>query len=1567
MDKDILKQNKLPGCDQFTRPEEIKALSKYLGHIRKVQEEHTTLEKDNLEIPGRKTGKLPEIEALSDYSDTLNTKGEITKLNGEETLYGISGKPLMNLGDNRVGLKTEELLNKLSDHSEGLDTENKPIELEDTKFNLRDILKIDNLGNSKIDLENNKEGISLDNTRLDINNSKAVEELENSKLNLKDTSSDINELEEEKLNIIDETKPESLKQGKLNLRDDNKIQTLENTKININSGEELLNLSGDLINLANNQEELKDLESYKETLSDKSKITELSKTKLRIKNESEINDLEGTSLNIIDETKPRSLDNTRLDIKTHDKYFKQTLDDTRINLEKEDKSLELSDKSLNIKDSREELKKLPSENLKIEDSTEIGLSEYLDKLDKPGDQELKTARLDLIDLQDIRRTELPEEKLNIINESEIKKLEDTRLDLIDDSLLLEKLKSGKISIVDLREELKDLSQNLKKLDSNTELETLDTTKINIQDITGKEDLENIKLNIVPDDKLSGITDLEDISGTINLEVNDDIPGLSDKIVGLETEPSEISLRQRREDLVILDIEDDIMSDTFIPLINENQEVGLSEAIEELDIDFSDIRLSETILGVEGEIIDPTELSDFSISLGKLEEKASELEESTINLEIGEELKSLGTLRLDLEDSRESQLSDTKINLENNSKDNKLSDTILVLNKPDDQELSNIRLDLEDDHENKLSDTRIDIEDQHENQLSDTRLDLEDTRNTELPRTIINIEDDRENELPENLLGLIDDRETILEDKRLDINDPRENNLSKTRLDLIDSRDTNLLDTRIDIEDDRENKLSDTRLDIEDPRKAELSDTIINLEDTRNTELPDDIIELTDPRENVLEDFIDTIVDDRETKLPEDILKIIDSRENKLPEDKLKLEDSRETELTDTIIELTDNRENVLEENIISRENSNNPNWFDPNIDGNELYDDVIERGESETDTWLDPDVSGNELYDDVVERVGNKYKRDNTELSNPEGDIIDELDNSYYSLDSNDIIDTRNKTNFAFASALEGDELYYKVLEFAKGKSEWEQKIQSLMSAYLSSSKISPERAEEYENKLDETRKILEVTSGVSLYKDNDTLKDTKYKLPDFNLGMLNPSAFLRWAAENTIGALPIHGSARELLLNETLALLVLAREKLEQSTKSNRDRLPGDDGGLLGDLVSGGVSGAIGKAAGRVASAITGSNKVDMSQPINRPKTEKGDPKPTTGWTAANDRVTVKSAGQSGNKSKSLLQKVKSVISGGGTNNDTTYKFAENYLAGEGIKTTIEELCGDGVNKESSVEDFFKLLKQSPYITTPEKFTTTKTGGYQTLTLDSNSFWEVIFEPYAGMLNGNYSYLPALHEINTANAIFHGVGTSYNKWIPFTSFDLQKTKISTKSLGLFDGEIVYPVSMEFLNELRFTIADDQYKSWRTYFERCMEVAVYNSEPHDSGYYTSKTNSTSADRELDLKLTAVDKSHQVIAMYKNLAFRCIIYVMTPQKSTIRKFDLLLVLKDFSEEYSGDIDSGGTDLTVTFSIVGENPPENKVAAQMQYDKKNLEKWEEKSKRTDYSSMANKAVSSVMKIL
>ena len=1488
MDKDILKQNKLPGCDQFTRPEEIKSLSKYLGHIRKVQEEHTKLDKDNLEIPGTKTGRLPEINSLNDYSESLGIKGEINKLAGEETLYGISGKPLMNLEGNRVGLRTEELLSKLSDRSEGLDIEDKSVELEDTKFNLRDVLGIEALKNSKVNIENNDSQINLDNTRININNHNKIDNLDKSRLDIR-VSDNIEELEDYKLGIIDETMPESLRQEKLTLKNDSKVLDLNDTKLNINTGDELLDLSKNLINLANIEEDLKELEEYKDSIDDKFNISELNKYKSKISLEDNINELDNNKLNILDDTKLENLSDTKLNIKVHDEFFKQTLDNTRLDISYDGSIHELPKENLTITTESDKFeKKLPEVKLDIDNNSEdlIELSSYLEELDKPDDPDLRQEKINITDTQDLWRTELPNSKLEILNETELKDLEETRLD-ISDNLSINQLNSTRLDLTDSREDLKELSEKKLKITSTSDFEFLKDSKIILQDITGDERLEDSKLNIVPDDKLAGIINLEDISETKILSINDDVPNLSNEKINLSNRPEEIGLRQSREDLDILKNDDNIISDNFIPLIDVENEINLSEALDELDIDFSDIKLSDTILNISGEILEQKELSDFSLKLEKTNE-IDGLGDSVLDLKIDNKLEALGNVKIDIIDSRENSLSNARLDI----------------NKPEDVNLSDIRLNIEDNRENGLS---------------GIRLDLEDTR------------------------------EVSLEDTRIDLKDDRENNLSDIRLDIEDSRETELEDIRLDLTDSREIELGNTRLDIEDLREIKLPETMLEVEDSR---------------ENSLEDFIDTITDDRENKLPDSKLKLSDNRKIELPDDKLSLKDDRETELEDTKLKITDSRKNSLENEIISREDSENSSWFDPEVEGNELYDDVIERGDSASEEWFDPEVEGNELYDDVIALDPSRHKQNNSETDNgpDEFDVYDKTQTIYL----NNTVDSENKAKFAFSKTLEGDELYYKVLEFAGGKTEWEQKIQSLMSAYLSSSKISPERAEEYENKLDETRKILEVTSNINLY-GKDTLQDTKYKLPDFNLGMLNPSAFLRWAAENTIGALPIHGGARELLLNETLALLVLAREKLEQATKSNRDRLPGDDGGLLGDLVSGGVSGAIGKAAGRVASAITGANKVDMSQPINRPKTEKGDPKPTTGWTAANDRVTVKSAGQSGNKSKSLLQKVKSVVSGGGTNNEETYKFASNYLAGEGIKTTIEELCGDGVNKESSVEDFFKLLKQSPYITTPEKFTTTKTGGYQTLTLDSNSFWEVIFEPYAGMLNGNYSYLPALHEINTANAIFHGVGTSYNKWIPFTSFDLQKTKISTKSLGLFDGEIVYPVSMEFLNELRFTIADDQYKSWRTYFERCMEVSVYNSEPHDPEYYTSKTNSTSADKELDLKLTAVDKSHQVIAMYKNLAFRCIIYVMTPQKSTIRKFDLLLVLKDFSEEYSGDIDSGGTDLTVTFSIVGENPPENKVAGQMQYDEKNLEKWEEKSKRVDYSSMANKAVSSVMKIL
>ena len=123
---------------------------------------------------------------------------------------------------------------------------------------------------------------------------------------------------------------------------------------------------------------------------------------------------------------------------------------------------------------------------------------------------------------------------------------------------------------------------------------------------------------------------------------------------------------------------------------------------------------------------------------------------------------------------------------------------------------------------------------------------------------------------------------------------------------------------------------------------------------------------------------------------------------------------------------------------------------------------------------------------------------------------------------------------------------------------------------------------------------------------------------------------------------------------------------------------------------------------------------------------------------------------------------------------------------------------------------------------------------------------------------------------------------------------------------------------MEFSNELRLTFVDDAWKSWRRYFERCAEAAIYNSESHDKSYYSEKPKN----------LTMIDKTYICVSSYKNVTFRIKIYILNPQLNLINRFDLLCVLKDYSEEYVGEIDSGGTDLNVTFSIVGENPTEEK---------------------------------------
>lgn len=462
------------------------------------------------------------------------------------------------------------------------------------------------------------------------------------------------------------------------------------------------------------------------------------------------------------------------------------------------------------------------------------------------------------------------------------------------------------------------------------------------------------------------------------------------------------------------------------------------------------------------------------------------------------------------------------------------------------------------------------------------------------------------------------------------------------------------------------------------------------------------------------------------------------------------------------------------------------------------------------------------------------------------------------------------------------------------------------------------------------------------------------------DMGVTNINSYIRQIAE-WVGDLSAGTGLREMLINETLHLLVALRRQLEEVTNANKDRLPGNNNELVSSLIQGGVSGAINSAIDAGINAISARPETD--QPLNRPRIDTNGERNTTPTTAANNRVEwgATEKGESGLSLKKIGQNfVNSFWSGEGEGFKDNYtQFQSGYMLGQGIYTTLMDLCGEkNPGNIESVESLKDLLKKSPYITTPSKFGTIQDGLYRTTTLDTNSNWEIILEPFCSdTMNGGFSYLPAIQEINTENYYRHGVITHYNRWIPFINFSLQKSRLNSKTLGLFDGEISYPVSAELTNELRLTIVDDQYKSWRHYFQKCMDVSVYNSQAHEADYYgissinnkttivntnlyfengsmgisttTAKTSlGYSVDNDSKLYIpTAVDKSNICVAFYKNITFRIRIYVMTPQFSTIRKFDLLCVLKDFTEEYEGDIDAPGPDLNLVFSVVGENPDNN----------------------------------------
>lgn len=883
------------------------------------------------------------------------------------------------------------------------------------------------------------------------------------------------------------------------------------------------------------------------------------------------------------------------------------------------------------------------------------------------------------------------------------------------------------------------------------------------------------------------------------------------------------------------------------------------------IDNHNLELDLTRIDLEG-------FKDLSYKEQLEVDSKNELDTTRISLEKTIETSELSSYREDLKETPEEldKLEDHREKL-NSGKDNlkELEDTKVKLRNPvDDAELSKTKVSLERTVEDKELETyrenlrktpeELDELENHKESLRsgeelkslpEDKITLGGTVKVleELGNTKIDLEGTEESEI------------STLEDYRENLSVEDNNSLEDTRIDLTGTKEAEMSELE-DYLDDLENtkdyeasELEDTRIDLTGTKEFEpksLEDERINLEGTKEYEsssLEDERIDLKGTEEaepESLEDFID------------------------------KLEDTRDFELEDEKLELPETSGDGYEgytplgpEELDSLGGNIN-NFYDSLLEVPEIADAPRQSGDY---TPLGPeelDSLGGDLgnfYDSILEVP----ETDNENYLSPE-EVEKIIENpTYFYNQQKEIPD---------AQAPDGQEIY----------------------KYSENPELSSEQVE-----------------------------GPPMKLPKFGLESLNLSNYLRWTAEKAVGWTGVHGEARQLLVNETLAGLVVARDELEKVTKSNRYRLPGNDGGLLGDLVSGGVSGALdnlGDKLGDAVNSIVGSKSVDISNPLNRPDENKfkynGFEEANTRSTSSNASNPIKSQsvfsydeiellskitneGAKKNSSSSFWKKAGSALKDmalGSSGGERTYSFKNNYISGKGILITLEELCGisSDTDDTNTVEGLYNVLKSSPFITTPDKFTSTGYSNYNIQTLDTNAFWEIALEPYAGPENGDLNYLPGIHEINIRNIVMHGVNTAYNKWIPFTSFDLQKSKMTSKTLSLYDGEISYPVSMEFTNELRITIADDQYKSWRRYFEECAKAAIYNSEGHTSDYYILPPD--------EYSLTAIDTNNVCIAMYKNICFRCRIYVMTPQYSTIQKFDLLLVMKDFSEEYTGILET-----------------------------------------------------------
>ena len=1453
LDTDIKRENMVPGsgCDTYTRPEEIKALSKYLKKRKDYYDSLTeSLNKDNIEVQGARFLKDPELptrvegliddrkNTLPDQVETIERVGDLELRTNLETIESAGDIEL----PEDLDTLTNELETALSELREELVDTRENIELEDNKELIEDT----------------REG-ELSSIIDQLESGEALESLEDYREEIQGNEDRV--LEDHK-EVIKDSLDESLENHK-EVIEDNQDETLEDHKEEI-KGNESQELEDYKERISDSQDE--SLEDYREGLKD-------SLNETLEDHKEELTDSPDENL---EDHKEGLSDNPN---ETLEDYQEKINDNQDESLEDHKEGLS-DDPNKTLENHREELTDSPDERLEdhkevIKDSTNEKLEDYQEKIQGNEDQVLEDHKENLTENQDENLEDYKEGLSDSLDEN----LEDYK----------EKLSNS------LDENLEDHKERI----SDSSDEELENHKENIQ---GNEDpeLENHQ-ELIKDSQDEALEDHKEvIKDSLDESLDKHKEEIKDSLdEKLESHKEELSDNQEEK------LED--YRESLKDSLNETLEDHKETIKDSLDETLEDHR--EEINGNEdqelGDFLDTITGNQTDIQLGTYKEGV--IPSASDNSDV------------------DSLPSDSEKGAENFNPfswdGSNLSDYIESLSYDSEESLVDYRDDLTDNTDETLEDYKDEIEGTTDKDLEDYKDQIQGASDKEL----VDYQDKISDSLDETLEDFIDKKDKAEDKELVDYQDKISDNLDETLEDFIDKKDKaedkELVDYQDKISDNSDETLEDFIDKRDKAEDKELSTFIEKGEKGEDQSLSDFI----DKKDKAEDKELSTFVEKRDKPEDQDLSKFVDKKD--------KAEDK---ELSTFVEKGNKGEDQDLSDFIDKKDKAPDQELYPNNV--------LVPEPGSNFQPFLNPEELDKNLRYKLVNRVyklagkihnilkltGDPSKDPRSKWVEQIVSVVTEVAKSVEGTnEKGEVIE--NTLDSARDMALE-EKLYKVILEngdvykmtYVASDDPGQKKVDKLDLAEYGSKILyggdgNPNKVEDFETE--------------DLKQGEESIPTAKHVQNQYHTGILDFGVL----AHQAVSALKVgNAKVKAKLIEEALAGMVLARELAEVKAGLNRDRLPGESDEFL-----------TGKAKSKLrevaSAALYNSNDLqdlaksavisaakcllpDTVRPHNRPDEDSNNPTELlsgkTTWYAMSN--------------KQLGTDEKDVDPG------NKVKFTNRYLKGEGIKQTFVDLVKvSRVNEINTVEDMFDSIKESPYMTSANKFTSSEFNSVKVITLDSNMYWEIILEPFMGAENNEKTYLPLIHEINVWNKYYHNVRTGYTTYLPITSFELAKGKLTTKNLQLFDGEIAYPTSMEFTNEFKLTFVDDQFKSLRTYFERCLDSMIYYSEPK------KKDEVTNINPYEDNTLTAVDKRYQLVAPYKNVTFRCRIYSMTPQLSTISKYDLLLVLRDFVEERSGDIEGDGGDLSVNFSIVGENPKSEETI----YDP---EKTSLKAKNNDFEA-------------